>query len=321
MDNKNEKTLFWQITSFILFAMFLVFVGANYIFNNCHNSIYCLEYRNNILYLITFCGFMSIVLFVKYKLKTLSFMKKELEQQLEKQKREFENQFNIKKDSLLNEIKDREEAEEKLENSLNEKVILLKEIHHRVKNNLAIITGLIRMQCRQIKDENIKDIFKSLQNRIKTMELIHTNLYSSTDFTQVNFNSYIHSLVQNLKKSFDTENNVTFQVSCTDISLTIEQAIACGQIVNELITNSFKHAYTDNKKGTITIELIQKENLFTLIVADDGKGVKHLSQKTQQPSSLGMTLVYELVKYQLKGKLEIINLNGIKYQIDFKKTQ
>ena len=241
------------------------------------------------------------------------------EEELKKLQAEFEDQINIKTASLINEIKERKKAEMNLENSINEKVILLKEVHHRVKNNLTVVIGFIRMQARQITDPQIKDIFLNLQNRVKTMELIHTNLYGSKDFTQINFKSYVQSLIKNIQNTFTNSINIEFYVTCNQIKLDIEQAIACGQIINELITNSFKHVFKFDEKGKISIKLYEEKNLYILEFFDSGTKSKDFYDENKNSKSLGLKIVQELTKYQLKGNLEITQDNGIKYEIFFKK--
>jgi two-component sensor histidine kinase len=228
---------------------------------------------------------------------------------------EFESQLEIKTASLINEIKNRKSAEISLEKSVAEKVVLLKEIHHRVKNNMAIITGLIRMQARQIKDTQIKDIFIDLQNRIKTMELIHTNLYSSENFSSINFEAYLNSLVRSVSLSYTQKKKITISIDCKDIILSIEEAIACGQIINELITNAYKHAFKHENHGLICVKMTKENDVYTLTVNDNGDGLK---ESRIESMSIGMQLVNDLIKYQLKGSLEVYNNEGLTYIIIFK---
>jgi two-component sensor histidine kinase len=152
------------------------------------------------------------------------------------------------------------------------------------------------------------------------MELIHTNLYSSKDFTQINFKSYVYSLIRNIQNTFTNSENIVFSVTSNDIKLDIEQAIACGQIINELITNSFKHVFSFEEEGKISIELFEEKNLHVLIFSDSGKKTKDFYENSKKSDSLGITIVQELTKYQLKGTLEIHYENGVKYKIYFQKN-
>jgi two-component sensor histidine kinase len=219
---------------------------------------------------------------------------------------------------LKEEIKERQVAENQLEHSIGEKTILLKEVHHRVKNNLAVITGLIRMQSRRIDDPTIKSMFTDLQNRVKTMELIHTNLYASKDFNKIDMSHYLDSLAKNLGQSFSKkQGDVSFNIDCEELFLNIDQAITCGQIVNELVTNAFKHAFKGQTDGKITITMEEDDDLCTLVVKDNGRGTK---KADPEKFSLGLSLVHELTRYQLKGNVNITEENGLKYQISFKKS-
>lgn len=324
-------------------------LSLNYYDTLEYKNIY-LKKESLILSIIIFISFLVTIFFIKQKLSILNTIRKQLEkkvpnsirtshvesiitnitkiiehndkneEELKKLQTEFEDQLNLKTASLINEIKERKKAELRFESSINEKVILLKEIHHRVKNNLAIVTSFIRMQARQISDPEIKNIFLNLQNRVKTMELIHTNLYSSKDFTQINFKSYVYSLIRNIQNTFTNSENIVFSVTSNDIKLDIEQAIACGQIINELITNSFKHAFSFEEEGKISIELFKEKNLYVLIFSDSGKKTKDFYENSKKSKSLGITIVQELTKYQLKGTLEIHNENGVKYKIYFQKS-
>ncbi len=239
------------------------------------------------------------------------------EQTIQKLSREFEENLNIKTSILLNEIKNKQSFENKLKKSLKEKTVLLREIHHRVKNNLAIISSLIRLQSRKIEDSNTKEIFTNLVNRIKTIELIHSNLYSIDDFAHIDFRQYLDSLTKNLKKSLSTYNDkVEFDIECENIDMNVDQALACGQIINEIVTNSFKYAFTKKQKGIIYIKIDLKDNIYTISVWDNGK---RKSKQSQKQLSLGIKLINEIIKLQLKGYLETFDENPYKYKFFFKK--
>ncbi|MBN2963732.1 sensor histidine kinase [Sulfurospirillum sp. T05] len=229
----------------------------------------------------------------------------------------FEELIEAKTFSLKAEIKEKNESQKNLEISNQEKTILLKEVHHRVKNNLAVIAGLIRMQSRRIADSKTKSLFVDLQNRIKTMELIHTDLYTSKTFNKINMKHYLASLAQNLNKTFSEEcESITFFVSCDELLLEIDQAITCGQLVNELVTNAFKHAFKEKEEGHIWVAMKEVEGMIELRIEDSGKSIQ---EGTPQSFSLGLSLVHELTKYQLKGKVKVQNEGGLRYTITFKK--
>jgi two-component sensor histidine kinase len=229
----------------------------------------------------------------------------------------FEELIDAKTSSLKAEVAEKAETQKHLEVSNEEKTILLKEVHHRVKNNLAIIIGLIRMQSRRIKDSVIKSKFVDLQNRIKTMELIHTNLYATETFNKINMKHYLNSLSENLNNTFSKESeSVTFFVRCEDLLLDIDQAITCGQITNELVTNAFKHAFKEGEEGHIWVTIEEEGGEIVLRVEDNGATV---SLEPPKKFSLGLSLVYELTRYQLKGSVEVSHTEGLKYCIRFKK--
>jgi len=222
--------------------------------------------------------------------------------------------------SLKAEIEENTKAKKRLVVSNEEKTILLKEVHHRVKNNLAIIVGLIRMQSRRISDKATKSMFADLQNRIKTMELIHTNLYTTAQFNKIMMKEYLSLLIKHLSDSFNKDNeSVMFSIQCEDISMDIDQAITCGQIINELVTNAYKHAFKDMDVGHIWIRIIDLGEYFELQIEDNGNGGD--SELSPKQFSLGLSLVHELTRYQLKGTVKVSNKKGLKYQIVFRKKQ
>lgn len=218
---------------------------------------------------------------------------------------------------LQTEIKEREKAEEKIKTSLKEKELLLKEIHHRVKNNLQIISSLLDLQAGNFKNNDIPELFKESQNRIKSMSLIHEQLYQSKDLANINFDDYIRNLIANLSRSYGiSSNNVLFKINVKDATLDINKAIPCGLIISELVTNSLKHGFPDGKKGEINIDFhLDKNNNYSLIISDNGVGIsKDFSFQTTK--SLGLRLVSMLTQ-QLKGTIELDRNQGTKIKIIF----
>ncbi|NLC27204.1 MAG: sensor histidine kinase [Campylobacteraceae bacterium] len=262
------------------------------------------------------------ILSISNSFKALSSSQKKQKQSLEKLNLHLEKIIEAKTSSLKAEIEEKTEAKLKLELTNEEKTILLKEVHHRVKNNLAIIVGLIRMQSRQTTDLKTKSMFKDLQNRVKTMELIHTNLYASTQFSKIDMKDYLASLVGHLGSTFSKDGEeVTFSVHCDDIMMSVDKAIVCGQITNELVTNAFKHAFKDSSEGHVWIQISNLGDNYELLVEDNGTFVAQENDSSNIPEkfSLGLSLVHELTRYQLKGTVDIVNQGGLKYRIVFKK--
>ena len=192
---------------------------------------------------------------------------------------------------------------------------MLKEIHHRVKNNLQIISSILNLQSSFVHDENTLEILQESRNRIRSMAIIHENLYRTEDFSSINFADYLYNLVTNLIASYRIHDVIHLQSDMDKIDLVLDQAIPCGLLVNELITNSLKYAWTNAQEGTIRIELKQKKSLVTLIIADDGVGLPN-SFDDMSAETLGLQLVATLVE-QLDGELTVNVNNGTEYLIKF----
>jgi two-component sensor histidine kinase len=211
----------------------------------------------------------------------------------------------------------RREAEEYLKKSLAEKDVLLREVHHRVKNNMQIISSILRMQGRTIEDPRLKDILQESQNRIHSMALIHENLYSNESLANIRFANYVQSLSGNIARTYaDKQAIVRFDYNIEDAYLPIDIAIPCGLIINELISNSFKYAFKDRTQGTIGIHFKNLgEERYELSVFDDGVGIPADLDITKT-RSLGMKIIHKLVK-QLDGSLKTDFTNGTKFIITF----
>ncbi|MCX6150615.1 MAG: PAS domain S-box protein [Ignavibacteriales bacterium] len=216
----------------------------------------------------------------------------------------------------------RKNSEELLLKSLREKEILLKEIHHRVKNNLQIVSSLLFLQADKLTDKTNFAIFQESQNRIRSMSLVHEKLYQSTDLSKINFSEYVRSLVIYLFRSYSfAEGTITSRINIGDHFLTIDKAISCGLIINELISNSLKYAFPANikmeRKKEVTIALIKEPGLiFKLLIEDNGIGLPENIDLQNNPTTLGLRLVNMLV-LQLDGKIEVDSSNGTKYKIVF----
>lgn len=200
---------------------------------------------------------------------------------------------------------------------LNEKEVLLKEVHHRVKNNLQVISSLLNLQSAKISDPGTKDILRESQNRVRTMALIHEKLYQSTDLAQIDFASYLKSLVTFLSQSYRSKSdNVSIQVDAQNVMLDINTALPCGLIINELVSNSLKYAFPNNQTGNIIITCNQTTDGANIIsVSDDGVGLPAGFNISINPS-LGLKLVSNLVN-QLQGKLDLQCDKGTTFRISF----
>ena len=232
-------------------------------------------------------------------------------------------------------ITDRKEAEEALRHardelevkvqkrtaqiqaSLQEKEVLLKEIHHRVKNNLQLISSMMRLQSGKMEDANMLHVFKESQDRVKTMARIHEELYRSKDLARIDFAQYVQGLTTNLVRSFGS--GIKLIVDINDIYFGIDTAIPCGLIINELVSNCLKYAFPEGKQGEIRIGLrTNGSDQFTLTVRDNGVGFP-VDLNFQKTNSLGLQLVNTLAK-QLRGTIQLDRDSGTAFAITFAAT-
>ncbi len=205
-------------------------------------------------------------------------------------------------------ISDTRHAEELLRQSLHEKDILLSEIHHRVKNNMAVVSGLLNLQEDYFIDEHSKSLFLESQNRIKSMALIHEKLYESDNFSYIGFEPYIRDLIQTIEYSYnDIQKTICIETEVVNGFLDLKNAVPCALILNELLSNVYKHAFKNRSTGKVLIRFINSENDYLMEVEDDGVGMDILSMRKK--GSLGYILVESLVK-QLKGTLEMSSTPG-----------
>lgn len=216
------------------------------------------------------------------------------------------------------ELAERKRAEEEIIASLKEKDILLKEVHHRVKNNLQTISSLLRLQCDYIKDEKTLALFNESQSRIRSMALIHEKLYQSKDLFRIDFAEYIRELATNLLRSYSARSQpITLRINAQDIWLNIDTAIPCGLIINELFLNSLKHAFTPTiPQPEIFIEINSiHADEFTLIIGDNGVGLPQ-DLDFRNTESLGLQLVCTFTE-QLEGTINLDNSKGTTFIIEF----
>ena len=223
--------------------------------------------------------------------------------------------------SLLD-ITDNKIAENKIKESLMEKEVLLREIHHRVKNNLQIISSLLNLQTRCVEGEETINVLKESQNRVKAMAMVHEKLYQSEDLKDVNFKEYIENLVSDLFYSYGVKKGtIDLQIDADDIKMDIDTAIPCGLIINELVTNSLKYAFPClNKEDIVKVGLkkLQPDKL-KLFVSDNGVGLPE-NLDMENVETLGLKMVKILVN-QLKGTLEVDRTNGTRFKIIFKELK
>lgn len=220
-----------------------------------------------------------------------------------------------KQDLLEAEIVERKSTEIKLQTLLKDKEVLLSETHHRVKNNLAIVSGMLDLQVLMSDEEKIKSVLSDSRSRIKSMSLIHEALYKFDNVSQIEFGRYIRTLVEEIKQSYASGLlYVDIVYELDQVYLGLDKAIPCGLLVNEVLTNSFKHAFTGKSEGQIKIVIKQQENHCLLEISDNGKGIEAGSEASSQ--SIGLTLINAFVK-QLKGKYEMINDHGTTLKLTF----
>jgi two-component sensor histidine kinase len=207
--------------------------------------------------------------------------------------------------------------EERLRGALDERELMLREIHHRVKNNLQIISSLLRLQSRYIKDEKALEFLNESQNRVKSMALIHEKLYQSRDFSRIDFSDYIAKIITHLSAIYKVEcGRVRHEVDAHKTQLDINRAIPCGLIINELITNALKHAFPEGREGEILVRMRQGDgDKYELTVKDNGVGLPEKFDLLQK-GSLGFQIINDLVR-QIDGTIEVRRDRGTEIVIRF----
>jgi|GEM_PF-2004839 len=216
----------------------------------------------------------------------------------------------------IRDISERKLSEEKLKDSLQEKEVLLREVYHRVKNNLQIISSMLNLQANYLKDPETREVLSDCRNRVRSMSLVHESLYGSDNLARVNFADYLISLTGRLLSSFGVDKGrINLDLDLEEIFLDIDKAISCGLIVNELLSNSLKHAFPEGRTGQVWIRLGSIKEKMMLIIGDDGVGLP-ADLDIHKAQSLGLKLVDGLIK-QAKGTVEIDRRNGTEYTIQF----
>ncbi|NOZ62180.1 MAG: PAS domain S-box protein [Calditrichaeota bacterium] len=213
---------------------------------------------------------------------------------------------------------ERKQREEEIHASLKEKIVLLKEIHHRVKNNLQVISSLLYLQSKYVKDDQALKVFEESRHRVRSMSLVHEKLYQSQNLAQIPFKNYIVDLARYLFRSYNADPfKIRLETDIADVALSVDIAIPCGLLINELISNAIKYAFPNQRKGMIKIKLVHdnKNHVFELAIRDNGVGIgDYLKEPTK--SSLGLQLVDTLVD-QINGKMEIETDEGTAFIIRF----
>ena len=216
---------------------------------------------------------------------------------------------------LQAELSERKQAEANLKNSLKEKEILLKEIHHRVKNNLCVVASLLELQSNTVADPQLAKMFEESQNRLYSMALIHEKLYRSINLAQINFGEYLEDLVSNLFHSYNiSDNRIQLQVLAEPIYLNLETATPCGLIANELVSNTLKHAFPDGTTGTVSVECYQTgDREIHLFIKDNGIGFPQ-NLDFRKTNSMGFQVVCTLTD-QLEGSIELSRQTGTAFHL------
>lgn len=206
----------------------------------------------------------------------------------------------------------------KIMRSLKQKEVLLQEIHHRVKNNLAIISGLIELQMDTTEDENAREVLRDSQARIQSMAMVHEKLYNSASLSDITMDFYIQELVDAIAKTFQNKEHVTIEYNLADINLTVDKVVPCGLLVNEIVVNAFKHAFNEGRKGILSIQMQEANGEVTLVISDNGPGLPD-DFDMEQGSSLGMMLIKTFAD-QLQADVSIDNNEeGTSFSLTFRK--
>jgi len=218
--------------------------------------------------------------------------------------------------TTITDITSRKEVEV-VKELLNEKNVLLKELYHRTKNNMQVIISLLALQSRDIEDEETRKVFRDSENRIRSMALVHQKLYETKDMARINLGTYILDMVELLRHSYIGVSQVTLSPDLDDVFVTIETAIPCGLVINELLTNCFKHAFSAEQGGTIRLGLHRLAGHdVELLITDDGAGMPPgIDIKNTQ--TLGLKLINSVVTGQLHGTAIVDTSQGVAWTIRF----
>jgi len=201
--------------------------------------------------------------------------------------------------------------------SLKEKITLLEEVHHRVKNNMAAISSLLKLQANSIQDNQVREIFKESQSRIFAMAAIHKILHSSENLSEINLGVYLSKVTASIFQTYSiTSDQVVLKIDHEEMPISINQASLLGLIIRELMSNALKYAFSNGRKGEITVSMKKRPTAFALIVQDNGIGFAD-GLDWKNANTLGLTLLRTLVENQLDGSIDMENNNGTRIIIQF----
>lgn len=217
-------------------------------------------------------------------------------------------------------ILSKKKSDEEIRRSLHEKEVLLKEVHHRVKNNLQIVSSLLHLQEKHIRDESDLAVFRDSKDRIKSMALIHEALYQSGNLARIDFDLYARKLVENLFRTYlQSHYSIRMNISAENVTLPVDVAIPCGLIINELVSNSLKYAFPSGGDGVVSVLVAKKSNVFQVEVIDTGVGLPE-GFLFENQETLGVSLVKNLVM-QLRGTITVKNDPGAHFVITFEDSE
>ncbi len=223
------------------------------------------------------------------------------------------------KETLGREISSRKKMEEQIQASKREKALLIEEINHRVKNNMQVVYGLLDIQSGYVKDKQYVDVFKGCQNRIMSMALVHEQLHRSEDLTNIDFKAYVQNLVDNLYRVHGVSHDrVALKMDVGTVSLGIDIAIPCGLIINELVSNSLKHAFPERRGGEIRIGLVSlNQDELELSVSDNGIGMPP-DIDLEKADTFGLRMLVAFAEGELAGRIGFHHEQGTEFRILFK---
>ncbi len=221
--------------------------------------------------------------------------------------------------AVVTDIMELKQAEEQIRASLREKEVLLRELHHRVKNNMQVISSLLSLQAKNVREKKYADLLKVSQNRIECMALVHERLYQSQDLANIDFDAYAKSLARDLFRSYGIDpGRIALNTEAKGVSLALNEAVPCALIMNELVSNALKYAFPEERKGEIDIALTAIDgNKVELRVGDNGVGLPE-GLDFRNTESLGLQIVTILAEGQLEGEIQLDRTEGTHYQIRFK---
>lgn len=212
-------------------------------------------------------------------------------------------------------ITELKEVELKVSNLLKEKELLLKEVHHRINNNMSILLSILSLQAMNIEDEYIQSILKEIQSRIHSMNVLYNKLYQSENLREMPVEIYFQSLMEDIRNIYNVPHTIKFKIEADRITLDVKTLFMMGLITNELITNSLKYAFSGNKEGNLVVRVLNSDNKLSMVIYDDGNWIEPSSHKKNK-SGFGLELV-SLLSQQLKAEWKLYKENGTRYEFHF----